>query len=148
MLRGHWSDQEELTILLGDRERWSAEVLESHLSYPVHAVVDLVQVLGESAIDAAPERLPASDLARLPTGLAAAGVMVDAGVGVDDKLAEMRRMYEPFVAALSEYLLMPLPAWRAGEPARANWRASRWNGRTAEGPTQGLSVSRSACERE
>jgi len=53
------------------------------------------------------------------------GAMVDAGVGVDDKLAEMRRMYEPFVAALSEYLLMPLPAWRAGEPARANWRASR-----------------------
>jgi len=35
LLRGHWSDQEELTILLRDWERWSAEVLESHLSYPV-----------------------------------------------------------------------------------------------------------------
>jgi hypothetical protein len=74
--------------------------------------------------------------------------VVDAGVGVDDKLAEMRRMYEPFVAALSEYLLMPLPAWGAGEGARANWRANRWNGRTAGRPIQGLSVSSSACERE
>ena len=195
LLRGHWSDQEELTVLLRDWERWSAEVLESHLSYPVlsyyrsqhdnqsclaalctildtsalmivglpgacagqarltfamsrHAVADLVQVLGESPIDATPDRLPPSDLARLRTGLAAAGVVVDAGVGVDDKLAEMRRMYEPFVAALSEYLLMPLPAWGAGDGARANWRASRWNGRTAGRPIQGLSVSSSACERE
>jgi hypothetical protein len=32
-------------------------------------------------------------------------------------------MYEPFVTALSEYLLMPLPTWRAGTDARANWRA-------------------------
>src|SRR5499433_2644419 len=35
LLRGSWSDPEELTALLGEWERWSAEVLESHLSYPV-----------------------------------------------------------------------------------------------------------------
>ena len=67
-----------------------------------------------------------SELARLRAGLAAAGVVVDAGAGIDDKLAEMRRMYEPFVTALSEYLLMPLPAWRVGAAARENWRASPW----------------------
>jgi len=38
-------------------------------------------------------------------------------------------MYEPFVAALSEYLLMPLPAWRAGADVRVNWRASSGAGR-------------------
>src|SRR6267143_206797 len=35
LLRGSWSDREELTVLLREWERWSAEVLESHLSYPV-----------------------------------------------------------------------------------------------------------------
>jgi hypothetical protein len=35
LLRGSLSDPEELTALLREWERWSAEVLESHLSYPV-----------------------------------------------------------------------------------------------------------------
>jgi hypothetical protein len=173
LLRSSWSDREELTTLLRDWERWSAEVLESHLSYPVlsyyrsqhdnqswltalttildasalvivgfqdacsrqarltfamarHTVVDLAQVLGRPPIDSTPDRLPGSELARLRAGLAAAGVVLDAGAGVDDKLVEMRRMYEPFVTALSEYLLMPLPAWRVGAAAQENWRASPW----------------------
>src|SRR5437867_11644527 len=179
LLRGFGADHEELTELLAEWERWGAEVLESHLSYPVlsyyrsqhdnqswltalttildasalvivgiqdscarqarltfamarHAVADLAQVLGRPPIDSARDRLPASELARLRAGLAAAGVVVDAGAGIDDKLAEMRRMYEPFVTALSEYLLMPLPAWRVGAAAHENWRASPW------GQTRGL----------
>jgi len=181
LLRGEWPDQEALTALLREWERWSAEVLESHLSYPVlsyyrsqhdnqswlaalttildasalmivgipgpdarqarltfamarHAVVDLAQVLGRPPIESAPDRLPAPDLARLRTGLAAVGVVVDGGAGADDKLAEMRRMYEPFVAALSEYLLMPLPTWRADSDARENWRASAGAGRVGRLP--------------
>src|SRR3989442_1620811 len=179
LLRGSLSDHDELTALLREWERWSAEVLESHLSYPVlsyyrsqhdnqswltalttildasalvmvgiqdacarqasltfamarHAVVDLAQVLGRPPIDSSPDRLPASELTRLRAGLAAAGVVVDAGTGADDKLAEMRRMYEPFGTALSEYLLMPLPAWRVGAATHENWRASPW------GQTRGL----------
>src|SRR5262245_2180686 len=179
LLRGSWSDPEELTALLAEWERWSAEVLESHLSYPVlsyyrsqhdnqswltalttildssalviisaqdacarqakltfamarHTVVDLAQVLGRAPIESGPDRLPASELGRLRAGLAAAGLVVAAGAGADDKLAELRRMYEPFVTTLSEYLLMPLPAWRVGAAARENWRSSAW------GQTPGL----------
>jgi hypothetical protein len=179
LLRGSWSDHEELTALLREWERWSAEVLESHLSYPVlsyyrsqhdnqswltalttildasalvivgfpdacarqarltfamarHTVVDLAQVLSRPPIDSPQDRLPADELARLRAGLAAGGVVVDAGTGADDKLVEMRRMYEPFVTALSEYLLMPLPAWRVGAATHENWRASPW------GQTSGL----------
>jgi Ion channel len=173
LLRGSLSDPEELTALLREWERWSAEVLESHLSYPVlsyyrsqhdnqswltalttildasalvivgvqdacarqarltfamarHTVVDLAQVLGRAPIDSSQDRLPASELARLRAGLAATGVVVAGGVGADDKLAELRRMYEPFVTALSGYLLMPLPAWRVGASAHENWRATAW----------------------
>ena len=77
-------------------------------------------MLGQSPIDSAPERLPVSDPSRLRMELAGAGVVVEASAGDDEKLAEIRRIYELFVAALSGYLLMPLPSWRAGEGAREN----------------------------
>jgi hypothetical protein len=168
-------------VLLAEWERWAAEVLESHLSYPVlsyyrsqhdnqswlaalttvldasalvmvgiegacarqagltfamarHAVVDLAQVLGRPPVGSAPDRLPSSELARLRTDLAAAGVVLHAGDGAEDKLAELRRMYEPYVAALSKHLLMPLPAWRAGAEPHENWRTSAW-GRQLGGAT-------------
>src|SRR5437899_10753645 len=35
LLRGFGADHEELTVLLAEWERWAAEVLESHLSFPV-----------------------------------------------------------------------------------------------------------------
>jgi hypothetical protein len=180
LLRGSLNDPDELTALLREWERWSAEVLESHLSYPVlsyyrsqhdnqswltalttmldasaivvvgvhdtcarqakltfamarHTVVDLAQVLHRAPIDSSPDRLPATELVRLRAGLAATGVVIAGGVGADDKLAELRRMYEPFVAALSEYLLMPLPAWRVGASAHENWRSTAW-GQTPDLP--------------
>ena len=91
-----------------------------------HAVVDLAQVLGRPPLTPADDRLSAADLGRLRAGLAAASVVLDASAGADDKLTELRRMYEPFVATLSEHLLMPLPAWRAGAVAHENWRTSAW----------------------
>src|SRR5207244_10567563 len=153
LLRGFGADHEELTVLLAEWERWAAEVLESHLSYPVlsyyrsqhdnqswlaalttvldasalvmvgiegacarqasltfamarHAVADLAQVLGRPPVGSAPDRLPSSELGRLRTGLAAAGVVLHAGDGAEDKVAELRRMSERYVAALARYLLM------------------------------------------
>lgn len=172
LLRGHGEDLEELSDLLREWERWSAEVLESHLSYPVlsyyrsqhdnqswlaalttvldtsalvivgvegacqrqaqltfamarHTVVDLAQVLAQTPRTAL-DRLSPDELTRLRASLGAAGVMLHAGAGFDDKLAELRGMYEPFVAALSQHLLMPLPAWRAGGRSRENWRTTAW----------------------
>jgi hypothetical protein len=37
-------------------------------------------------------------------------------------------MYELYVAALAEYLLVPLPPWFRSSEARDNWRTSRWGG--------------------
>jgi hypothetical protein len=183
LLRGVGADHEELAALLAEWERWGAEVLESHLSYPVlsyyrsqhdnqswlaalttvldasalvmvgiegacarqasltfamarHAVADLAQVLGRPPVGSAPDRLPSSELARLRTGLAAAGVVLHAGDGAEDKLVELRRMYEPYVAALARYLLMPLPAWRAGAEPHENWRTSAWGRRPGGAPSR------------
>jgi hypothetical protein len=45
---------------------------------------------------------------------------------VDHQIAELRAMYEPYVGALSEHLLMPLPAWLPPAKARSNWETTAW----------------------
>jgi hypothetical protein len=149
----------ELGQLLYDWERWSAELLESHLSYPVlayfrsqhtnqswlaaltaildtcavimagmndgptrqaqltfamsrHAVADLAQIFARSRQPVvAPDRLPSSSLSALRDMLANAGITVQDGVAADQKLHDLRQMYEPHVQRLSQYLLMSLPPW-------------------------------------
>ena len=172
LLRAHGADLEGLADLLREWERWCADVLESHLSYPIlsfyrsqhdnqswlaaltavldtsalvtigvegacqrqaqltfamarHTVADLAQVLGQPPINGT-ERLSADELTRLRASLAAAGVTLHLGAGADEKLAELRGMYEPYVAALARHLIMPLPPWRAGGTSRENWRTTAW----------------------
>jgi hypothetical protein len=88
-------------------------------------VVDLSQVLGQPPRPDA-DRLVPDDLPKLRASLAAAGVTLHAGAGADEKLAELQRMYEPYVVALSRHLLMPLPSWRAGAALHENWRTTAW----------------------
>jgi len=48
------------------------------------------------------------------------------GAEAETKLADLRAMYEPYVCALSEMLMMPLPPWIVGENAIDNWKTSAW----------------------
>ncbi|HEX9989475.1 MAG TPA: potassium channel family protein [Chloroflexia bacterium] len=143
---------------LRDWEQWSAEVLESHLSYPVlgyfrshhdhqswvtaltmildasalvviskdeeaihqaqltfaiarHAVVDLSGVFGTPPKPLARDRLEAKDLALLRSTLLTAGFIIRDDPVAEQRLSQMRQAYEPYVNALSRYLLMPLPPW-------------------------------------
>jgi hypothetical protein len=43
--------------------------------------------------------------------LAQAGVPLREGPEADAMLTHLRQMYEPFVSALADWLLMPLPSW-------------------------------------
>jgi Ion channel len=180
LLHGHGEDLDELTDLLREWERWCADVLESHLSYPVlsfyrsqhdnqswlaalttvldtsalitvgiegacqrqarltfamarHTVVDLSQVLGRPPLRDT-DRLSPDELGRLRASLAGLGVTLHAGAGADAKLAELQGMYEPYVATLSRYLIMPLPSWRAGAADRENWRTTAWGGSSPPRP--------------
>jgi predicted membrane protein len=169
---GHLHD---LNKVLHEWEHWSAEVLESHLSYPVlcyfrsqhdnqswlgsmttildtcalvlvglgntptwqakltfamarHAVVDLAQVF--RVTPTGPEfdscRLLPGDLERIRAILAKNETHLQDGEEAEQKLAELRSMYEPYVCALSEMLLMSLPPWIVGEDAIDNWKTSAW----------------------
>jgi hypothetical protein len=167
---GRW---EEVDRVLEDWERSAAELLESHLSYPVlcfyrsqhdnqswlgaltavldtcalamalrdrtsvrqpeltfamarHAIVDLAQVLGTPPKPPPHDRLAAEVFERLAERLAAAGITLE-GTEVERRLAAYRQTYEPYLNALGEYLLMPLPPWVGKAKAHDNWQSSAWD---------------------
>jgi ion channel len=88
-----------------------------------HTAVDLVQVL-RAVPDHDLDRLPHDALEQLRQQLEGVGLRPRRSPEADARLAELRRSYEPYVAALSRWLLMPLPAWWRDRPARDNWQTS------------------------
>jgi hypothetical protein len=173
LLRRHGQQLEELDRLLREWEQWSAEIMETHLSYPVlcyyrsqhdnqswlaalvtildasamiivgidgvstrqasltfaiarHAVVDLSQIFNTPPRTPVPDRLLPVDLAKLRATLAATGVNLRAGAEADEKLSQLRRMYEPYVNALADYLLMPIPVWVPSTKISDSWKTSAW----------------------
>ncbi len=172
---------EALRQLLHEWERWSAELLESHLSYPVvsffrsqhdnqswlaalctildacalvmaglegacerqaeltfaiarHAVVDLAQIFITAPRPPKKDRLPPEDLARLRAELAKAGLRLRQGQEADNRLIELRSMYEPHVHALAEYLHLTVPTWIPTGKAADNWQTSPWGRSAGLGP--------------
>jgi hypothetical protein len=162
-----------LAQVLLEGERWAAELLESHLSYPLlayyrsqhveqswlagltmildvaalvlvgmdgaptrparlafamarHTAADLSHILGAQPRAVAPERLSAADLAHLRAVLAQAGVPLRQGPEADRMLAHLRQMYEPYVSALADRLLMPLPPWLPPPGATDAWKITAW----------------------
>lgn len=172
LLARHAGDPRALAELFRDWERWAAELLESHLSYPVlcffrsqheneswlggltavldacafaiaaggngverqaqltfaiarHAVVDITQVFQTPPRALEPPRLTPAGLAQLHAALGARGLDLVAAAALDASLAELRAMYEPYVVALADYLLIAVPPWRRPS-ATDNWRTSAW----------------------
>jgi voltage-gated potassium channel Kch len=159
---------EDLLGLLRDWERWSAELLESHISFPVlsyfrsqhdnqswvaalttvldactlivarideqpvtmarltfamarHAVRDLCAVFRLEPASPPDDRLPAAEEKRLESVLAAVGLRLRSDDASVATFMSLRSTYEPYVHALSSFLLMPLPAWIPPEAVQADW---------------------------
>ncbi|HVC00232.1 MAG TPA: ion channel [Candidatus Dormibacteraeota bacterium] len=175
LLRRHADSdgQQALRELLHDWERWSAEILESHLSYPIvayfrsqhsnqswlaalvaildtsaiarvglegacqrqailtfaiarHAVVDLAQVFSTPPRRPPHDRLSAGQFDDLVRYLETAGLRLDHPETAPHRLAELRRLYEPYVHSLSLYLRLPLPPWTPHSARADNWQTSAW----------------------
>jgi len=92
-----------------------------------HAAVDLAQVYNTPPHRGA-ERLGDQELQLLREQLAAGGIHLKPDPALAWKLAELRAMYEPYVAALAERFLVELPLWYRPADAHDNWRTSRWGG--------------------
>jgi hypothetical protein len=177
LLRRHKSNArgEDLNEFLRIWERWAAELLESHLSYPVlcyfrsqhdnqswlgamttildacalvmvgaggsspsqarltfamarHAIVDIAQVFKTAPITrhASNERLSPAEFERMLSIIRPDEGWTEDLADAEHRLTELRKMYEPYVAALSEFLVMPLPPWILPEGAIDNWKTSAW----------------------
>jgi hypothetical protein len=90
-----------------------------------HAVVDLALIFGTPPEKDEEERLPSLQLQALRQNLAEAGLRLREGATVDQSLAELRGMYEPYLHSLSRYFRITLPPWMA-EGHADNWQSSRW----------------------
>jgi len=175
LLRRHAGEDCSVALaqLFLEWERWSAELLESHLSYPIlayyrsqhqeqswlaglttildvaalllvgidgaptrparlafamarHAAADLSHTLGARPRSCEHERLSAADLTHLRAVLAQEGVPLREVPEADMMLAHLRQMYEPFVSALADRLLMPLPSWLPPPGATDVWKVTAW----------------------
>lgn len=160
--------EQSLAVLLIEWERWSAELLESHLSYPLlcyfrsqhsnqswlsaltaildasslliagirgtearqaqltfamarHALVDLAQNFSLEPLRDAPDRLPPEQYQKLFDQMCGSGVSVCSDSLSNDRLRELRGLYEGYAEALSRYLFMPLPQWINDHAHKDNW---------------------------
>lgn len=104
---------------------------QAHLTYAMgrHAAVDLTQVFGVRPRAPVPDRLPGRELARLQALLGAHGVPWREPAQAARRLAALRQSYEPYLAALSALLRIPLPPWLPPREVRDNWQTSGWEGR-------------------
>jgi hypothetical protein len=165
--------QEALRVLLKEWEMWCAELMESHLSYPVlayfrsqhdnqswiasltaildtcvlvmvgiegacqkqaeltfaiarHAVVDLSQVFGTAPKSLLHDRLPAQELQQIRDTLAQHGMKLHDGDEADLKLKDLRKLYEPYIYALANYLTQILPPWIPQKKGKDNWQTTAW----------------------
>jgi len=93
-----------------------------------HAAVDLSQVLGSRPLleDWASDRADGWSGVTLKDLQSLLG---DAGIGIEpheEHFSKLRRAYEPYLAALSVHLMMPMPPLLPTKEASDNWRTSQW----------------------
>ena len=72
--------------------------------------------------------MSAADYGRTLSGLSVNLIVRDLGRSIPfySSVLELRLLYEPYVVALSELLLMPLPPWILPANAIDNWKTSAW----------------------
>jgi hypothetical protein len=95
-----------------------------------HVAVDLCQAVSAPPIEPTEDRLPSARLLALRESLRRAGLELADGGAAEQRLTELRGMYEPFVLALSTRFLMPMPPVMIEDEPVDNWQTSAWMRRT------------------
>jgi hypothetical protein len=167
-------DQQVLDQTFRTWETWCADLLATHISYPVllffrsqhynqswlsaltvmldttslvmtgiggirddqakltfaaarHAAVDLAQVMYAEYNPLAPNRLPHEEWQQLRQELAAHGVRLNDGGEAEERLAQFRVMYEPYLQSMERRIAMTLPPWIRHEFKHDNWKGGPWD---------------------
>jgi hypothetical protein len=110
---------------MGGSSAWQARLT---FAMARHAIVDIAQVFrtAPTTRHTSKGRLSHADFQRMLSIIRPDSGWTEDLTDAEHKLTEMREMYEPYVAALSEYLVMTLPPWILSEDAIDNWKTSAW----------------------
>jgi hypothetical protein len=164
----------QLDEIFRDWERWAAELLESHISYPPlsffrsqhnnqswlgaltmmldasavvvagvdgirdeqakltfavarHAMVDLAQLVNARYDPLAPDRLDGELLTKLRQALLDHDLHFQGAVEFEEKLTNLRSLYEPYAVAMARNLFITLPPWIHPEKKKDNWEGGPWD---------------------
>jgi hypothetical protein len=103
-----------------EQSRWTFRIAR-------HAVVDLAQVLNARYDPSASDRLTSEDLVLIRAQLAQKGLKLRDSVEAEEKLSQLRMLYEPYVLALAKTLYISLPPWIRRDTIKDNWQAGPWD---------------------
>ena len=103
-----------------------------------HTVVDLAQIYSVPP-KSVPQRLTHEKFLALRAGLVAAGLTFCDDKDFERRLTRLRRMYEPYIHAIGEYLRLGLPEWSKAPERKDNWETSGWDNalRAVDAPEAG-----------
>jgi hypothetical protein len=92
-----------------------------------HAVGDLSNIFRLQPHPPPVDRLEPSARRRLWELASGSGLLAEPPAAATGRLAEIRAVYEPYLQALSEHLLMDLPPWVPAPGASDNWETTAWD---------------------
>jgi hypothetical protein len=97
----------------------------AHVTFAIarHAAVDLSEVIARPLMPPQ-DRLPPHELDAVRCELQRAGLHLNRSADADRELTELRESYEPYLAGLSDRLLVPLPGWRRLDGVPDNWQTN------------------------
>jgi len=91
-----------------------------------HACADPAQIFNTPSNAPGVDCPPSSELHRLRGMLATASLRLNDGLAAEQRLGELRRMYEPSANALAGYLRVTLPPWLPPGGGFDSWQTSAW----------------------
>jgi ion channel len=106
-----------------------APVWQARMTFAMarHALVDIAQVMRTKPHrDGVPRELTRDEFLRVSKTLEENRIFLPNDEKTENRLAELRAMYEPYVYALSDWLLMPVPPWILPPDSIDNWKTSAW----------------------
>lgn len=117
------------SILLSNFPEVGRHQLQIALAMARHAAVDLALIFHTPRPKELPERLSSEQYDRFLRDLHNSGRQVDCSSASFARLGELRKMYEPFLTALSRYFEFRLPPVVVDETSVDNWQRSPWQQR-------------------
>jgi hypothetical protein len=100
-----------------------------------HFAVDLSQVFYAPPRSPSPDRLPPEAQETLHRRIAKSGLFPSDTERFQAKLDHLRSMYEPYVYALAETLMLQMPDWLPPEQVTEDWLTTSWEPRPRIGST-------------